>query len=90
MEVLGARGQIRPAAAGLHCSHNNAGSELHLCDLCHSLRQLRILNELGKARDGTHILMDSSWILNLLSHNGNSYVTNTYNYVLLQKGQILN
>ena len=38
-----------------------------ICDLLHSLRQCRILNPLRKIRDQTHILMDSSWILNPLS-----------------------
>ena len=42
----------------------------HICDLCCSLRT--ILNPLSEARDGTHILMDTSQVLNLLSHNGNS------------------
>ena len=44
----------------------------HICDLHHSLWQHRILNPLGKARDQTHILMDTSQVLNPLSHNGNS------------------
>jgi len=30
-----------------------------------------ILNPLIEARDGTHILMDTSQVLNPLSHNGN-------------------
>ena len=40
-----------------------------LCDLW----QHWILNPLSEARDRTHILMDTSEILTLLSHNGNSY-----------------
>ena len=32
------------------------------CDLYHSLWQRQILNPLSKARDGTRILMDTSWI----------------------------
>ena len=41
-------------------------------NLHHCLWQCQILNPLSKARDQTHILMDTSQILNLLSHNGNS------------------
>ena len=33
-----------------------------ICNLHHSSQQLRILNPLSKARDWTHILMDTSWI----------------------------
>ena len=40
----------------------------HICDLCHSW----ILNPLSEVRDQIHIVMDTSWILNSLSHNGNS------------------
>ena len=54
------RGQIGAAAAGLHHSHSNAESEPHL----------RILNPPREARDGTYVLMDTSLILNPLSHNG--------------------
>ena len=42
------------------------------CDLCHSSRQPRILNPPSEARDQTSILMDTSWVHNPLSHNGNS------------------
>ena len=42
------------------------------CDPDHSSRQHRILNPLYEAMDQTSIFMDTSWILNLLSHNGNS------------------
>ena len=46
----------------------------HICDLCHSLWQRQILNQLKEAWDRTCILMDASWVLNLLSHNGNSFL----------------
>ena len=32
-----------------------------ICDLHHSSQQHQILNPPSKARDGTHILMDTSW-----------------------------
>ena len=41
-------------------------------DLPHSSEQHSILNPLSKARDQTCNLMDTSWVLNPWSHNGNS------------------
>ena len=46
----------------------------HICDLHHSFWQCWTLNSLSKARDQTHILMDTSRVLNPLSHNGNSFI----------------
>ena len=67
-----ARDRIRAAAAGLCHSHwGNTGSELHL-QTTRSLWQCQIFNPLSEARDQTHILMDTSQVLNPLSHNGNS------------------
>ena len=43
-----------------------------VCTLCHSLWQQQILNPLREVRDQTRVLMDTSQILNLLSHDGNS------------------
>ena len=43
-----------------------------ICNLYHSLWQCWILNPLSEATDQTHILMDSSEVLNPLRHNGNS------------------
>ena len=42
--------------------------------LCCSLQQCWLLNPPSEARDQTHILMDSSRVLNTLSHKGNSHV----------------
>ena len=53
-----ARGRIRTAAAGLHYSHRNTGSETHLWPCC-SLQQCCILNPVSKARDWTCILRDT-------------------------------
>ena len=44
----------------------------HICSLHHSLWQCWIFNLLSEARDRTHIFIDTSWVHNLLSHNGNS------------------
>ena len=41
--------------------------------LCHSLQQRCILNPLIEARGWTSSSQRQHWILNLLSHNGNSY-----------------
>ena len=41
-------------------------------NLCCSLQQCQTLSPLTRARDQTCILMDISWVLNLLSHNRNS------------------
>ena len=43
----------------------------HACDLHHSLWQCQILKTLSDARDRASILMDTSKVLNPLSHNGN-------------------
>ena len=42
------------------------------CDLHRSLQQCQILNPLSHARYQTLLLVDTSWVLNPLSHNGNS------------------
>ena len=44
----------------------------HICDLHHSSQQCQTFNPPDEARDQTRILMDTSWVCNLLSHNGNS------------------
>ena len=67
-----AKGQIGAAASVLCHSHNNAGSKL-CCDIYHSLWQHQILSLLSEAGDQTRILMDSSWVRNLLSHNRNYF-----------------
>ena len=44
----------------------------HICDLHHSLQQHWMPSPVSETRDQTCILMDTSQVLNLLSHNGNS------------------
>ena len=44
----------------------------HICILHCSLQQLQVFHALSEARDQTPILMDTSGVLNMLSHNGNS------------------
>ena len=68
MEVK-AKGQIR---AGLCHSHSSTRSKLHLCPVLQLAATLRCLNPLREIRDRTHILVDTSQVLNLLSHSGNS------------------
>ena len=45
-----------------------------ICDLHHSAKQHRILNPLSQARDQAYVLMDTSQVRNLLSHNRNSWL----------------
>ena len=58
-----ARGWIGAAAAGLCQSHSNTGSEPLLWPTP-QLKQHWILSPLNKARDRTHVLMDTSWVCN--------------------------
>ena len=44
----------------------------HICDLCHCFQQCWILNLLREAGDQTCVLMNTSQVLNLRSHNRNS------------------
>ena len=44
----------------------------HICDLHRSLWQCLILNPLSETKGRTCILMDTSWVCNLPSHNRNS------------------
>ena len=68
-----ARGPIGAIAAGL--CHTMAMPDLsQICKLPQSLWQCWILNPLSGARDWTHILMDTSQILNLLCHNGTTFL----------------
>ena len=62
-----------------------ASDPSHICDLCHSSWQHQILNPLSEIRDQTHMLMDTSWVFNLLSHNGNSWITFNKNWWLTTK-----
>ena len=43
-----------------------------ICDICYSSQQCWIINPLSEARDQTCNFMETSWVLNMLSHNGNS------------------
>ena len=63
----------------------------HICDLCCSWWEPQILNPLSKARDGTRILMDTSQVLNTLSHNRNSFFFVFFVFMLntLSDGKLL-
>ena len=55
-----ARGGVWAAAAAYATATATATPDLSwICDLQHRLQQSRILNSLIKARDQTHILMDT-------------------------------
>ena len=54
----------------------------HACDLHHSSQQCRILNPKSGARDRTCIL-DTSQVLNPLSHNGNSLIASLISILTL-------
>ena len=71
MEVprLRVKSELWPPAYGIATAMPDTS---RICDLHHSSQQCQILNPLSEARDCTCILMDTSWILNLLSHNRNS------------------
>ena len=55
----------------------------HISDLCCSLQQCGILNPLNEASHRTFVFMDTSWALNLLSHNGNSSTSSLLNKFIL-------
>ena len=77
------RGQIR-AAAEDYATATAILDPSHICSLNHSFWQCQILNPLSEARDQTHILMDTSQVLNLLSHSGNSCATH-FEYLQKEK-----
>ena len=74
-----AMGWITAAGGSLCHSHSNIRFELHLQPIPEQLGQGQILNPLIKARNLTHILMYTSWVLNPLSHNRNSQELSLHN-----------
>ena len=61
----------------LACATATATQDLSCtCNLHHSSWQRQILNSLSEARDQTHILVDTSQVSNLLSHNRTSQAAN--------------
>ena len=61
----------------------------HVDGLYHSSRQHWILNPLSKARGRTCVLMDTGWVLNLLSHKRNSQMCIFIFYIFILLGQHL-
>ena len=61
-------------AAPVAYGNSQAGgeSELQLLVYTIALGNTGYFNSLSEARDRTHILVDTSWVHNLLSHNGSS------------------
>ena len=73
MEVpkLGVKSELQPLAYATATAIATPDLS-RISDLHHSLWQHQTLNPLSRARGQTCILMDTSWVLNLMSHNGNS------------------
>ena len=63
--------QTRDQTGAACHSHSNTGSKPYLWH--HSSHKYRIFNSLWEAKDQTRILMDTSWVHHLLSHDGNSH-----------------
>ena len=76
-----ARGQIQLPA---HARATAIQDPSHVCNLHHSSRQCWILNPLSEARDQTQILVDASWVHNLLSHSWNSSVPSYFTLMATQ------
>ena len=74
-----ARGRMG-AAAEAYTAATAATDPSPSHNLHHSPRPRQILNSLREAKDQTRILKDTSWVLNLLSHNRSS----TFKYVLTE------
>ena len=64
---LGVESELQLLASATATAPRNLG---RVCNLLHSSRQHQTLNTLSVARDRTHILIDSSQVLNPPSHNG--------------------
>ena len=73
MEVpkLGVKSELQPLAYATATAIATPDLS-RISDLHHSLWQHQTLNPLSRARGQTRILMDTSWVLNWLSHNRNS------------------
>ena len=54
--------------------HSQARGWIGAAAVTYSSQRCQILNPLSEARDWTCILMDTSWVCNLLSHSGNSQI----------------
>ena len=77
-----ARGRIGAAVTSLHHSHSSARSEPHL-QPTPSLQQCWILSPMSRARDQTHLFMDTSWLLNQQNHNRNSQSRKMFSRAIL-------
>ena len=66
---LGVESELQPLAYTTATATQDLS---RICHLHHSSWQRQILNPLNKARDGIHVLVDISQVLNLLSYKGNS------------------
>ena len=65
-QATGLIGAVTPAYATATATQDSS----HVCDLHHSSQQCQILNSLSKAKDRTHILVDTSQVHQPLSTTG--------------------
>ena len=72
-----ARGRI-VATAGAQATDKAMMDQSHICNIHYSLQRCQILNPLSETRERTRILTETCWVLNLLSHSGNSWNLTRY------------
>ena len=80
---LGIKSELQMLA---HATATATGDLRCICDLHHSSQKYQILNPLSEARDRTCSLMDTSRVLNSLSHNRNPLLLKCLNIDYMSLG----